>query len=226
MHSPERTARPYISTRKFSQPDIHYEARRVSHRAQLQRKIKGCVSKTQERKVPEMKEKGIIVFVIALFYLGGGSMPARADSFDLKQACIQAAIRGIELEIERYQGWIDLRKQGTVDASNLPELEAELKALNKELEAYQALRPEDYTLPEKIQTTCWVEDQAAENSILYVEGMSRSGPWYHLAGIAGNDFGALKPHVKYTATIYLVYPRSYFYMTSAYVYVAELKKAK
>lgn len=174
----------------------------------------------------EMKKKGIIVFVTALFYLGGGSMPVIADSFELKQACIQAAIRGIELEIERYQGWIDLRKQGAVEASNLPELEAELKALNEELETYQALRPEDYTLPEKIQTTCWVEDQAAENSILYVEGMSRSGPWYHLAGIVGNDFSVLKPHKRYTATIYPVYTRSYFFMPSAYVYVAELKKEK
>ena len=69
----------------------------------------------------------------------------------------------------------------------------------------------------------WVGAAAGENAILYVEGMSKSGPWYHLAGLVGGDYGQLKPGVKYAVSYYKVYPRAYWHMPSAYVCVAEVK---
>ena len=142
----------------------------------------------------------------------------------LKKACMEAAIRGIKTEITRYQDWIDLRKQNPVDSQDLPGFEEGMKALKADLKKYQSLDPKDYQLPVEVKMTAWVEGRPEANAILYVEGMSRSGPWNHLAGIKGNDYGVLKPDIKYMMTFYKVYPRSYFHMESSYIYVAEYQE--
>jgi len=123
----------------------------------------------------------------------------------LKTACRTAAIKAIELEMPRAQ------------AKNIQE------RLKADLEKLQTLSNDDYTLPEKVVETVWVLDKADDNTILHVNGMSRSGPWYHLSGIVGGDYSRMKPGVKYTATYYKVYPRVYWSMSSAYVCVAELR---
>jgi len=52
--------------------------------------------------------------------------------------------------------------------------------------------------------------------------MSKSGPWYHLAGIMGNDYAVLQPRTRYPMNVYSVYPRSYGGMQSAYVCIAQM----
>ena len=47
----------------------------------------------------------------------------------------------------------------------------------------------DYTQAEKIVETVWVEEKAGDNPTLYVNGMSRSGPWYQLSGVVGWNYG-------------------------------------
>jgi len=143
---------------------------------------------------------------------------------DLNKGCLQATIDALNLEIARVQGWIDLRKQGTVQDNALPGFEADLKALQADLQRYGAMAPADYQVPEPNMLVIWFEeDSPALNSIVYFDGLSRSGPWYHLAGVPGNDFTVLKPRTRYAATFYKVYPRSYFHMPSSYVYLAEWK---
>ncbi|MHC1758235.1 MAG: hypothetical protein AB9917_01745 [Negativicutes bacterium] len=123
----------------------------------------------------------------------------------LKTACRTAAIKAIKLEMSRAQ------------AKNIRD------TLEADLEKFQQLSNADYTLPEKVVETVWVQEKADENAILYVNGMSRSGPWYHLSGIVGGDYARMKPGVKYTATYYKVYPRAYWRMSSAYVCVAAIQ---
>jgi hypothetical protein len=53
--------------------------------------------------------------------------------------------------------------------------------------------------------------------------MSKSGPWYHLAGIVGDDYSVLQPEVIKQVTYYEVYKRSYWNMVSEYIYVAEVR---
>jgi len=142
----------------------------------------------------------------------------------LKKACLEAAIKGINTEIARYQGWIDLRQQGQADAQDLPDLENRMRILKADLEKYQSLNPKDYQLPVEVKKTAWVEGRPEVNAILHVEGMSRSGPWYHLAGIKGDDYEVLKPGIKYLMSFYKVYPRSYFNMESSYVCIAEYQE--
>lgn len=151
--------------------------------------------------------------------------PHQSASGDLlKKACIEAAIRGINTEISRYQGWIDLRKHNPADAQDLQGFEEGMKALKADLIKYQSLDPKDYQLPVEIKLAAWVEGQPGENAILHLEGMSRSGPWNHLAGIKGNDYGVLKPDKRYLMSFYKVYPRSYFHMESSYIYIAEYQE--
>jgi hypothetical protein len=46
-------------------------------------------------------------------------------------------------------------------------------------------------------------------SILDLDNISRSGSFYHIAGISGDDFSVLKSSKKYILAIYLIRPRDY-----------------
>ncbi len=141
----------------------------------------------------------------------------------VKKACLAATQTAITLEIRRYAGWIDLRKSGQVAAGDLPALEATLARLKEDLQKYRAMKPEDYALPSQREMTAWVQSQAADNDILYIDRMSRSGPWYHLAGSVGGDYGPLQPNVRKKVVFYSVYPRHYGSMESAYVCIASVE---
>jgi hypothetical protein len=92
----------------------------------------------------------------------------------------------------------------------------ELKA---EREKYLGMDPAAYTLPEKKTVIVKGSQPVKKGSFLELVDMSRSGPFYHLAGIKNNDYSALKTGRRYILTIYLVYPRDYFF-PSSYVYVS------
>ena len=131
------------------------------------------------------------------------TVPEQQDA--LKDACREAAIKAIKLEMSRAQ------------------TQAVRLTLEADLEKFQNMKPVEYTLPEKTVETVWVEEKAGDNVILYVNGMSRSGPWYYLSGIVGGDYDRLKPKTKYVASYYKVYPRAYWRMSSAYVCVTGLQ---
>lgn len=145
------------------------------------------------------------------------------EQSDLKTQCLLATITAIELEIARYQQWIDYRQQKG-DQNGLAELQASLAALEVDKAKYSAMDAKDYVVPEKVDIVALTGDKPGKDSVLYVEGMSKSGPWYHLAGIAGCDYAKLQADAKYHMSIYQVYPRSYWRMNSAYVYIAQMDK--
>jgi hypothetical protein len=61
-------------------------------------------------------------------------------------------------------------------------------------------------------------------SLLEVEGASRSGPFYHLAGVLGGDASVLKPGKRQRLTVCLVYRREYFgSIGDYYVYVSRIR---
>ncbi len=63
-----------------------------------------------------------------------------------------------------------------------------------------------------------------DGSLLEVEGTSKSGPFFHLAGVRGGDPGILKPGKRYRVSLYLVYRREYFgFIGDYYVYVTDLR---
>ncbi|MEM5770892.1 MAG: hypothetical protein AAGU32_21810, partial [Bacillota bacterium] len=70
----------------------------------------------------------------------------------------------------------------------------------------------------------WVGNLAAEDTLLHIDRLTKSGPFYHLAGITGGDYTVLQVNTRYNMTFYRVYPRSYWNMNSDYVYVAAAEK--
>lgn len=142
----------------------------------------------------------------------------------LKKDCIAAAICGIDLEIVKHQKWIDMRKKVDVDDKDLPEIEGRLNRLKADLEKYQKMKLDLYVIPEKRQEIAWISanEPLGDNSILYVENMSESGPWYHIVGIKGNNYTVIQPDTKYLMNIYLAYPKYYWTMPSYYVYIFDI----
>jgi len=162
-----------------------------------------------------------------------------SQQLEQKKLCLAATITAINLEIVNYQRWIDQRKQKDTQ-NELDELQKSMELLNVDFKKYQAMDAKDYILPDgktanddffshtftpqKICTAGWVDGKADKNTILNVDGMSKSGPWFHLAGIVGNDYSILQPNTHYQLVFYTVYKRAYFNMSSAYVCVVKIKK--
>ncbi len=138
----------------------------------------------------------------------------------LKENCIYAAMKGISTDIVRVESW--LKSSGNLTDNKISELKAKLSELKEALAKYKTISVSQYKLPEKREIIGWISEKG--DALLYSEGMSRSGPFYHIAGIYSGTLNTLEPKVKYRMTIYLVYPRIYPF-PDYYVYVASVEKA-
>ena len=85
------------------------------------------------------------------------------------------------------------------------------------------MKPDSYILPEKKTVTVTVSRPYQAGSLLELDDLTKSGPFYHLAGLRGDDYQALKTGQKYTMTIYPVYQRDYVlpFAVSNYVYLDD-----
>ncbi|MCX7781297.1 MAG: hypothetical protein N2491_10410 [Negativicutes bacterium] len=169
-----------------------------------------------------------LCFVYLVFcIIAAASMPAIAaprHDAALKADCLAATVKAIKKEMDRHRQWLEARKkQG--DKKGTAAMEEALARLQADLDKYQSMDAENYVLPEPIKRTIWVGEELQEDPILNIEEMTKSGPWYHVIGIAGGDYKILKPIAKYNVTLYLLYPRSYWSMSSAYVYIAAVSPA-
>jgi hypothetical protein len=184
----------------------------------------------------------IAVLLSAGWIIQSGRMVSEkkpTDSLEVKQLCLKATVNAIKTEMERYEAWIKQRKEKD-NAGDLPSLQARMQELENDLSRYQAMKPQEYVLPgesdssqvvlpgefiaRRFETVAWVDGNAAMNSVLQMNGMTKSGPWYHMAAIAGDDFTQLRPGVRYKMVIYTVYPRYYWSMTSAYICIVSFGK--
>jgi len=143
---------------------------------------------------------------------------------DLKEACVNATIRGIELDIERCKKWLKIPEEELTEGAEPREkIESRLNQLQMDLEKYKNIQLQDYELPEKREVIGWVNQPCTENTILQIENMTRSGPFYHIVGIKGEDYTVIKPKTKYRMTIYLVYPR-YYPFPNHYIYIDDYEQ--
>lgn len=146
---------------------------------------------------------------------------AQDDYVMLKKGLIDATVRAIRLEINRYE------------ASNHSNKQEKIDYLKEELARFEGMKPQDYVLeapegqkgdenplddfgkfgplmpPEEREGEIIVTDELEYGSILTVTGMTRSGPFYHVAGVMNDDFKVLTPG-KHKVKLYLVYKREYF----------------
>ncbi len=138
-----------------------------------------------------------------------------------EEGSLEATIQAIDLEMKRYRGWI----KGTKDAAQKAQYEARLRDLESEREKYARMSPSEYRLPKKVELTGWFENGCAINSLVHFEGETRSGPFYHVAGVSGPGCSAMRPKVRYRMTMYLVHRRDYPF-PDHYVYIADFEEVR
>jgi hypothetical protein len=146
---------------------------------------------------------------------------------DVKNATIYA----IQKEIERY------KKRGEKE---------KVKKLENELKEIKQIKDEDFQIPENaqeyepeskdlsfgpiypckaIQTEIIAGKRISIGDILNVKGMTRSGPFYHIAGIRKDVLENMKAGKIYKANLCLVYKREYFgFIPDYYIYLADVEE--
>ena len=162
-----------------------------------------------------MRIKVCILLVISCFVFKCETEDKNDDILNLKKECINAAIIGIELDIER----LELRL-GNDDEDSL-EIKSQLIILVDDLQVYQnqISNPETYQLPENIELSrAWIQTTCQINTLLEFDGQTKSGPFYHITGIKDSDFSSIIPDSLYHIFMYLVYPR-YYPFQDVYVYI-------
>jgi hypothetical protein len=146
---------------------------------------------------------------------------------DIKNATIYA----IQKETERY------KKRGEKE---------KVKKLENELKEIKQIKDEDFQIPENaqeyepeskdlsfgpiypckaIQTEIIAGKRISIGDILNVKGMTRSGPFYHIAGIRKDVLEKMKAGKIYKANLCLVYKREYFgFIPDYYIYLADVEE--
>ena len=161
-------------------------------------------------------EKKIAILLILIAMVSSLLFADDTVIMDLKKSCVAAAQRGIELDIQQTKENIKYLQEHPIGnpPDSLPKTLTWLEELEGELKKYKSINLSDYKLPEKREIVGWIKEPC-RTSISF-EGKSRSGPFYDIAGIKGNDFSVLKPDrsgypdtpkIKYKMSIYLVYRR-------------------
>jgi hypothetical protein len=172
----------------------------------------------------------------------------RADTgTELKKALLAATVRAVGLEIEAARKKLKSAEEGTGPQENVERFRQKIRDLEAEQARFGSLKPEDYPAPVRTpadpasvletsggfgpvlppvirKATVDVDVPCVDGALLPVRGASRSGPFYHLAGIAGGDYGILKPGKQYRLELCLVYRREYFGLIGDYyVYVLSVR---
>jgi hypothetical protein len=188
------------------------------------------------------------VFVLLLCVLLLPAPLLRADGgAEQRKELLAATVRAVELEIEATRGRLKAVEEGTGPEENVARFRQRLRDLDAELVRFGGMTPEEYPAPVKTsadpesvlessggfgpvlppevrEVTVTLDGPCADGDLLPVRGTSRSGPFYHLAGIAGGDYGVLKPGRKVRLELCLVYRREYFGLIGDYyVYAARVR---
>jgi len=171
-------------------------------------------------------------------------LSAEESPADLRESLRQSTVSAIQLEIDAYTAKLQAAEEGTGPAENKAKFREIILALEAERERFDRMPADEYPDPvtgvpdtasvldeatafgpmvpaELREAVVTVEEPCDVGSLLPAEGASRSGPFFHLAGILRGDAAVLKPGTRYRLTLYLVYRREYFGLIGDYyVYVA------
>jgi len=172
---------------------------------------------------------------------------AEESPADLRESLRQSTIAAIGLEIDAYAKKLQAAEAGTGPAENVAKFRERIDALEAERVRFERMSASEYSDPVAPapdtasvfdEATLWGPMVPAElrqavvdvtgpydvGSQLEVEGTSRSGPFFHLAGVVGGDAAILKPGKRYRIVMYLVFRREYFgFIGDYYVYVASAR---
>jgi hypothetical protein len=177
------------------------------------------------------------------------SFPRSASSsvgeLPIRKALLAATVKAIEMEIRGYEAKLKIAESGTGPASNAALFKDRIAESKGRLATFQKLDPADYPAPETEAASVDLFDEAGygpvipakretvkvawkaslrEGSLLDVEGTSKSGPFYHLAGFLDGIENRLEPGSTREATLHLVYKREYVgFFSDYYVCITAIK---
>lgn len=177
---------------------------------------------------------------------GGGA--AGAD-IELQRSLRDSVIRAIGMEMDACASRLKAANSGTGSSGNAAALREKIADLQAEKARFEGMDPRDYPLPaasapdsgsvleqatgsgpvlppRQRVISATVDSPCSDGTLLAGTGASRSGPFYHLAGIGGGDYGLLQVGKSYTLTVYAVYRREYFStIGDFYVFVGQVREA-
>ena len=190
----------------------------------------------------------VLPVVLALYPLALSASPRAEESpADLRESLRQSTVKAIELDIDAYRQKLQAAMAGTGPEENRAKFRQKIEALEAERVRFSRMPAAEYpdpvaSVPDAAsvfdEATAWGPMVPAElreavvtadkpyaiGSLLSVEGTSRSGPFFHLAGIRSGDASILKPGKRCRVTMYLVYRREYFGLIGDYyVYVSGVR---
>ena len=188
----------------------------------------------------------VLVIVLCALVLPAGLLQADTGA-ELQKSLLAATVRAIELEIEATRMKLKAAEAGTGPKENVERFRQKIRDLEAEQAKFGSLKPAEYPAPVEApsdpasvlesssgsgpvlppvirEVTVRVQGPCIEGTLLPVEGASKSGPFYHLSGITGGDYGILKPGKKHRLQLCLVYRREYFGLIGDfYVYVLSVR---
>jgi hypothetical protein len=194
-----------------------------------------------------MRKPSIFALVIPAVFLLAGCVTTGNAKTDLNRALIAATGKAIELEIRGYEDRLNTALSSVGPEDNVAKFKQRIADLKNELEKYKNMRPEDYpaiktdreaetnfdtltafgpVIPAiKKEIAVSVSGTFQPGALLEIDGMTKSGPFYHIVGIKGDDWGVFKAGKHYSLELYLVYKREYFgFISDFYVYIAGFKE--
>jgi hypothetical protein len=194
-----------------------------------------------------MKTLSMSVLIILTIFLNPACVTVDNNDISLKKALISATVKAIEIEIKGYEGRFTTAESGVGPEGNVEKFKKTISDLKIDLEKFKTMKAAAYPdaresvehkidldmlnkigpvlPPMKKALTITVKQAYITGSLLDLDGMLRSGPFYHISGIKGDDFSVLTAGKHYQLDIYLVYKREYFgLIPNYYVYVEGFKK--
>ncbi|MBN2354246.1 MAG: hypothetical protein JXD23_16880 [Spirochaetales bacterium] len=192
-----------------------------------------------------MKAKTLTILTLAAVLSPAACQSTDAAGPELKKALIEATCSAVNQELKSYRTKLAEAEGGLGPRENVEKYKVRIAALEAERDRFLNMTPDEYPAPSdqgktdgifsgpddvgpvvpafKRTIPVLVRNTYASGSLLDVEGASRSGPFYRLAGIKGGCVCVLKKNVHYDLTVYIVYRREYFgFIKDYYVYVADL----
>lgn len=166
---------------------------------------------------------------------------------DLRESLRQSTVTAIRLEIDAYTMKLKAAEEGTGPEENKAKFRQKIAELEADRARFESMPAGEYPAPSTSATASGsVLDEAtaygpivparpreallvaagpyAIGDALEVEGTSRSGPFFRLAGIRGGDAAILAAGKPYRITLYLVYRREYFaFIGDYYAYVGVVR---
>ena len=191
----------------------------------------------------------VVLVALALCPLALSASPRAEESpADLRESLRRSTVKAIELEIDAYRQKLQAAMAGTGPEENKAKFRQKIEALEAERVRFSRMPAAEYPDPVAStpgalsvfdEATAWGPMLPAQlrealvttdtpyviGSLLSVEGTSRSGPFFHLAGIRGGEPSVLKPGKRSQVTMYLVFRREYFGLIGDYyVYVSDVRR--